>query len=81
MSSYSIAATNAIAKTVIASPTMWLVVGLGPDYDSCSGFGVAGIVDMALRKLPVSVGVQYQQDLSGTRVTTIDVGFGLRGYR
>jgi hypothetical protein len=80
--SSSIDAMNALGKVVVASDTTWLLAGLGGDYDSVSGVGAATFVEIALRKLPITLAATYEQhfDAASDRALIIDLGVGLRSY-
>jgi hypothetical protein len=80
--SSSIHATDALAKVVVASDTTWVLTGLGADYDWYSGLGAAGFAEIALRKLPVSIGATYVQrfDAASDRTVIVELGVGLRNY-
>jgi hypothetical protein len=80
--SYSLAATAAIAKLIAAGDNAWVIAGVGGVYDTWSGLGAAGILDVALREFPISLGAEYQELFQGmpSRVFVVELGVGFRRY-
>ena len=68
----------ALQKVVAAPDTAWLSVGAGAGIsDDLGPFGLAA-VDVALRRLPVSIGARYEY--AAREVVIVELGVGLRSY-
>ena len=76
--------TFAVEKVVAAPDTAWLSLGAGALYNSYAGLGGVALVELALRRLPVSVGARYEQGIAtmmdGTRehALILELGIGWR---
>lgn len=80
--SQSIDATVALGRIVATTDTAWLIAGVGGDYDSWSGDGGAGVAEIALRELPIALGVEYVQRVHdwSDRTVFVELSAGFRLY-
>jgi len=74
-----------LQQVFFAPDAAWLAAGLAvhAQYrDSSLGVGVDANLELALRRLPVTVGVRYQQGLSDTsqRAALVELGFDVRRF-
>ncbi len=77
--------TGSLLKVLAATDTAWLSGGAGGTFDSYTGVAASVIVQLALRRLPVTLAGQYDQGLEHSmgslpHVFTLELGVGWRGY-
>jgi hypothetical protein len=61
----------------------WISLGLAlrgdvrnaPMGTAGAGLGVTGVLELALRRLPVTLGARYEQGFAGEHAVVVEVGF------
>ncbi|MGE5186991.1 MAG: hypothetical protein ACM31C_33300 [Acidobacteriota bacterium] len=67
----SIEGTEAIEKVIAAADTAWLALGAGFTQDTYGGVGASALVELSLRRLPITLGAQYEQSFETSSMGTL----------